>query len=94
MIEVKPRGAISVIETDLSVDFMPPKDYVEPDYKAMAAAAAAAAKEAEQQAMDAETASTSAAEPAEPPVPSFLAFGGVLARTILFSKLNIIFRIL
>ena len=37
------QPAVSVVETDCEVDFAPPLDYVEPDYKAAAAAAAAAA---------------------------------------------------
>jgi hypothetical protein len=42
IIEVKPDSAVSVVETDVEVDFAPPKDYKEPDYKAIAAPAAAA----------------------------------------------------
>lgn len=43
VLELKPAAACSIVETDLVVDFAPPKDYVEPDYKAMAAARAGAA---------------------------------------------------
>lgn len=41
VIEAKPADAVCIIETDLAVDFAPPLDYVEPDYKAAAAAVAA-----------------------------------------------------
>jgi ubiquitin fusion degradation protein 1 len=34
ILEVKPDKAVSVIETDVNVDFAPPKDYKEPDYNA------------------------------------------------------------
>ncbi|KAL7748617.1 ubiquitin fusion degradation protein [Sorochytrium milnesiophthora] len=36
IMEVKPARAVSIIETDLEVDFAPPLGYVEPDYKAKA----------------------------------------------------------
>lgn len=32
IMECKPAKAISIIETDVNVDFAPPKDYVEPTY--------------------------------------------------------------
>lgn len=36
VIETKPRnGGISIVETDLEVDFATPLGYVEPDYKAL-----------------------------------------------------------
>lgn len=40
VLETKPVNAVSIIETDMEVDFAPPVGYVEPDYKAQAAAAA------------------------------------------------------
>ena len=40
ILEAKPASAVSIVETDCEVDFAPPADYVEPDYKAMKAAAA------------------------------------------------------
>jgi ubiquitin fusion degradation protein 1 len=43
VLEARPGDAISVIETDCEVDFAPPLDYVEPDWKGEAAAAAAPA---------------------------------------------------
>jgi ubiquitin fusion degradation protein 1 len=42
IVDLKPANACSIYETDLDVDFAPPKDYVEPDYKAQKAAKAAA----------------------------------------------------
>lgn len=47
VLEVQPSDAISVVETDVEVDFAPPKDYKEPDYAAQAAAQAAAAAAAD-----------------------------------------------
>lgn len=38
VMETKPVDAVSIIETDMEVDFAPPVGYVEPDYKAQAAA--------------------------------------------------------
>ena len=46
VLEVRPGNAVSIVETDMNVDFAPPLDYVEPDY-APAAAAAASASAAE-----------------------------------------------
>eukprot|EP00918_Siedleckia_nematoides_P037692 GHVU01081725.1.p1 GENE.GHVU01081725.1~~GHVU01081725.1.p1 ORF type:complete len:274 (+),score=43.75 GHVU01081725.1:297-1118(+) len=40
VLETRPSGAVSVIETDVEVDFAPPKDYVEPPRPPPAAAAA------------------------------------------------------
>jgi len=34
VLEVRPGNAVSIVETDINVDFAPPLDYVEPDYKA------------------------------------------------------------
>jgi ubiquitin fusion degradation protein 1 len=82
IIEAKPADAISVIETDCNVDFAPPLDYVEPDWKAeaaaaaLAAAAAAAAAAPEAMATDGASGSGAAAEPEAPAVPTFLAFAG------------------
>eukprot|EP00941_MAST-03F_sp_MAST-3F-sp1_P002424 g2424.t1 len=42
VLKVKPDGKACVIETDCKVDFAPPADYVEPDWKGNAAAAASA----------------------------------------------------
>lgn len=42
VLELKPADAVSIVETDIVVDFAPPSDYVEPDWKGMAAAKAAA----------------------------------------------------
>jgi ubiquitin fusion degradation protein 1 len=35
VLEVRPGNSVSIVETDINVDFAPPLDYVEPDYKAM-----------------------------------------------------------
>uniref|UniRef100_A0A0G4G750 Uncharacterized protein n=1 Tax=Chromera velia CCMP2878 TaxID=1169474 RepID=A0A0G4G750_9ALVE len=43
IVEAKPARAVCIIETDVQVDFAPPKDYVEPERPAHPAAAAAAA---------------------------------------------------
>lgn len=87
--EVKPDRAVSVVETDISVDFAPPKDYKEPDYRAQAAAAAAAqpAAAAPEPAGGAAAPGTEAAEP-EPP--SFTAFTGMpsLLRYVLLRLLH------
>ena len=40
VLETKPARGISIVEADVEVDFAPPVGYVEPDYKANAAAAA------------------------------------------------------
>lgn len=80
VLEVKPDHAASVIETDVNVDFAPPKDYQEPDYKAEAAAKAMAEAEAAR-ASAASAASTSVAAAEEAPTePQFFAFGGAPTR--------------
>lgn len=73
VMEVKPDRAVSVVETDISVDFAPPKDYKEPDYRAQAAAAQPAAAAAE----PAAGAAAPGTEAAEPEPPSFTAFTGM-----------------
>mmetsp|Transcript_35292 Transcript_35292/g.89326 ORF Transcript_35292/g.89326 Transcript_35292/m.89326 type:complete len:361 (-) Transcript_35292:412-1494(-) len=86
--EAAPAPAISVVETDCRVEFEAPKDYKEPDYKAIAAAnaaAQAAAKGPEPMQEDSKAgaaggASTSGAAPAEPEQPQFLAFAGTARR--------------
>lgn len=40
VLDVKPGNAVSIIETDVNVDFAPPKDYVEPTRPSAAATAA------------------------------------------------------
>jgi ubiquitin fusion degradation protein 1 len=95
VLEARPGDAISVIETDCEVDFAPPLDYVEPDWKAEAAAAAlaqAAAAAAAAGAAGVAGASGSggggaggggaaaAAEAAPPAEPAFLAFAGAAQR--------------
>ena len=42
VLEIKPAHAVTVIETDIVVDFAPPKDYKEPDWKAQQEAASSA----------------------------------------------------
>ena len=42
VLELKPADACSIIETDCSVDFAPPVDYVEPVYAPAAGRGAAA----------------------------------------------------
>ena len=81
---MKPDNAISVVETDVNVDFAPPKDYKEPDYKAeaeakaKAAAEALAAEAAKQQASDTNGAAPSGKEADEPEEPKLMVFGGAL----------------
>ena len=72
--EVKPDTAVSVVETDVEVDFAPPKDYKEPDYKAEPAAPRAEIPTGTSIASS--SAAAKAAE-AEPEPPSFTAFAGV-----------------
>jgi Ubiquitin fusion degradation protein UFD1 len=84
VLEVKPDNAISVVETDVNVDFAPPKDYVEPDYKAEAAAKALADAAAAELAAQAAGGGAGAAGPSkkdeqEPEEPKFLMFGGALS---------------
>lgn len=74
--EVKPDRAVSVVETDISVDFAPPKDYKEPDYRAQAAAAAAVQPVATAVAPDGAATSAPGIEAAEPEPPRFAAFSG------------------
>ena len=78
VLEVRPDAAISVVETDVNVDFAPPKDYKEPDYKAEAAAKAEAeakAKAAAAELAGKEPAAGDAASVA-PDEPKFMVFGG------------------
>ena len=86
VLEVQPNEAISVVETDVEVDFAPPKDYKEPDYTAQAAAHAAPSADATgaaPMATDGDSAGAAsgkngaaAAADAEPDEPKFLIFGG------------------
>eukprot|EP00892_Ulva_mutabilis_P004339 jgi/Ulvmu1/2277/UM013_0124.1 len=77
VMEVKPDRAVSVVETDISVDFAPPKDYKEPDYRAQSAAAAVASQPAAPAAAPAGAAAAGpGTEAAEPEPPRFAAFTG------------------
>lgn len=83
VLEVKPDMAISVVETDVNVDFATPKDYKEPDYKAEAAAKAAeaAAKLSAEAGTRAEAGGSGAAQAAEAEPEQeakFMVFGGAL----------------
>lgn len=73
--EVKPDMAVSVVETDVEVDFAPPIDYKEPDYKAAPAVPSAAALPAGSSIDSKSAAASAAATEAEPP--RFTAFAGV-----------------
>lgn len=80
VLEVKPDKAISVVETDVNVDFAPPKDYKEPDYKAEAAEAAKAAvlAHAATSELQKEKKVPDAATEGEAAEPKFMMFGGAL----------------
>jgi ubiquitin fusion degradation protein 1 len=77
VLEVRPDKAISVVETDVNVDFAPPKDYKEPDYKAEAAKAAALAQAATAE-LQKEKKESGAAMEEEAAEPKFMMFGGAL----------------
>ena len=40
VLELRPGNAVSIVETDMNVDFAPPLDYVEPEAPAAAAGSA------------------------------------------------------
>jgi len=81
--EVRPDGQACIVETDMEVDFAPPADYVEPDWKGMAAAkaveeaaAAAAASGGGSSAAPADAAAAAALAEVAAAAPSFQAFTG------------------
>lgn len=86
--EVRPDGQACIVETDMEVDFAPPADYVEPDWKALKAAeeakasaeagAAAAFGGASSAPPPAAGGAAAAAAPVE--TPSFAAFSGAGCR--------------
>lgn len=74
--EVKPDRAVSVVETDVEVDFAPPKDYKEPDYKPAPAAVAPALPTGGSSTGAASASGSAKAAEAEPEPPRFTAFAG------------------
>lgn len=91
VLKVRPDAAISVVETDVNVDFAPPKDYKEPDYKAEAAAKAEAeakAKAALAEAAGETSAAAGDSAAAASEEPKFMVFGGAHALSTCYRVLS------
>lgn len=85
--EVKPDKAVSVVETDVEVDFAPPKDYVEPPPRPPPEAASLVPRQNSKAGTSSDNGDKGAAD-AEPKVPQFTAFSGMPSQQLSHSALG------